>query len=50
MSRTIPEGPVQTVFAAKGPLAIVVGLVVMAGFAALSWLVYRAWFANGKPD
>ena len=34
----------------KGPLAIVIGLAVIAVFAALSWLVYRRWFANGKAE
>jgi len=34
--------------AVKGPLAIAVGLGVLAVFAALTWIVHRTWFANGK--
>jgi membrane protein DedA with SNARE-associated domain len=29
----------------KGPLAVVIGLVVLAGFAALAWLAWRHWFS-----
>ena len=31
--------------ASKGPLAVVIGLVVLAGFAALAWLAWRHWFS-----
>ena len=33
---------------ARGPFAIAVGMAVLAVFAALTWLVHRIWFANGK--